>query len=200
PGRRRRVPPSVTHLPALGPVLPALCGSRAEPARGREPHADPAAAPPRPHPLGPRVPRHPRGAAGRPPRVPRLPPRRRPPGGRSRRPPVLPGLPGARHPCSRPTQPGDRGGLMLHEDQGSARYEISYRTVIHYDDVVRGSQSALRACPMSDDYQVVLAYDVSVHPQARVLPHTDYWGTRVDSFGVREPHVAIEIVASSSVE
>lgn len=89
---------------------------------------------------------------------------------------------------------------MQHGDQGSARYEISYRTTIHYDDVVRGSQNELRACPMSDDYQVVLAYDVSVHPQARVLSHTDYWGTRVDSFGVREPHVAIEIVASSSVE
>lgn len=81
-----------------------------------------------------------------------------------------------------------------------ARYDIGYRTTIQYDDVVRGSHNELRACPASDEHQTVLAYEVAVHPQARVLSHPDYWGTRVDAFGVREPHVALEIVADASVE
>ena len=35
-------------------------------------------------------------------------------------------------------------GLM-----GTMRYDVSYRTSIHYDDIVRGSQNELRACPAS---------------------------------------------------
>lgn len=80
------------------------------------------------------------------------------------------------------------------------RYDIRYRTTIHYDDVVRDSHNELRACPGSDDQQTLLAYEVTVHPEARILSHRDYWGTRVDAFGVREPHVALEIVAEATVE
>lgn len=82
----------------------------------------------------------------------------------------------------------------------SARYDVTYRTTIQYDDIVHGSQNELRACPASDEHQRVLAYEVAVHPGARVLAHRDYWGTRVDTFGVREPHVALEVTATSSVE
>jgi transglutaminase-like putative cysteine protease len=81
-----------------------------------------------------------------------------------------------------------------------ARYDISYRTTMHYDDVVRGSQNELRACPASDGTQQVVAYRVTTHPEARVLSYQDYWGTRVDTFGIREPHVALEILAEATVE
>ena len=37
-------------------------------------------------------------------------------------------------------------------------------------------------------------------PSAKVYSFTDYWGTRVDAFGLRLPHVALEVVAESSVE
>jgi len=80
------------------------------------------------------------------------------------------------------------------------RYDISYRTNIHYDDVVRGSQNELRACPASDDHQQLVAYRVSTHPASRVLAYHDYWGTRVDTFGIREPHVSLELTAEASVE
>ncbi|MET0728400.1 MAG: transglutaminase family protein [Acidimicrobiales bacterium] len=80
------------------------------------------------------------------------------------------------------------------------RYDIRYRTTIVYDDVVRGSQNELRACPVSDASQQLVAYGVTTHPSVRVLSYTDYWGTRVDTFGVREPHVSLEIVAEASVE
>ena len=83
---------------------------------------------------------------------------------------------------------------------GTMRYDVSYRTSIHYDDIVRGSQNEMRACPASDEYQRLVAYRVTTHPAARILAYHDYWGTRVDTFGVREPHVSLELVAEASVE
>jgi transglutaminase-like putative cysteine protease len=80
------------------------------------------------------------------------------------------------------------------------RYDIAYRTSIHYDDVVRGSQNEVRACPASDDHQQLVAYRVITHPASSVLAYHDYWGTRVDTFGIREPHVSLEINAEASVE
>lgn len=80
------------------------------------------------------------------------------------------------------------------------RYDVSYRTSIHYDDIVRGSQNELRACPASDEYQQLVAYRVTTHPGARILAYHDYWGTRVDTFGIREPHVSLEVTAEASVE
>lgn len=83
---------------------------------------------------------------------------------------------------------------------GTMRYDIAYRTSIHYDDIVRGSQNELRACPASDDHQQLVAYRVTTHPASRVLAYHDYWGTRVDTFGIREPHVSLELTAEASVE
>jgi transglutaminase-like putative cysteine protease len=80
------------------------------------------------------------------------------------------------------------------------RYDVTYRTQIRYDDVVRASQNELRACPASDQHQQLVAYRVVTHPAARVLSYTDYFGTRVDAFGVRDPHVSLEVVAEASVE
>ena len=89
---------------------------------------------------------------------------------------------------------------MVEAPGGVQRYDIAYRTTIHYDDVVRGSQNELRACPASDDFQQLIAYHVATHPAARVLSYHDYWGTRVDTFGIREPHVSLELTAEASVE
>jgi transglutaminase-like putative cysteine protease len=83
---------------------------------------------------------------------------------------------------------------------GAVRYDVRYQTNIQYDDVVRGSQNELRACPTSDAYQQLVSYRVTTHPTSRVLSHRDYFGTRVDTFGVREPHVSLEITAEASVE
>jgi transglutaminase-like putative cysteine protease len=80
------------------------------------------------------------------------------------------------------------------------RFDIRYRTTFAYDDLVRRSQNELRACPTSDDHQQLVAYRVTTHPAARTLAFTDYWGTRVDAFGVREPHLTLEVIAEASVE
>lgn len=80
------------------------------------------------------------------------------------------------------------------------RLDIRYRCTFEYPDLVRESQNELRACPLSDDRQSVLSYRVTTTPGARVWSFTDYWGTRVDSFGVRDPHILLEAVAEASVE
>jgi transglutaminase-like putative cysteine protease len=80
------------------------------------------------------------------------------------------------------------------------RLDIRYRTSFTYENLVRESQNELRACPTSDEQQELIAYRVHTSPGAKVYSFTDYWGTRVDSFGLRLPHVALEVVAEASVE
>lgn len=80
------------------------------------------------------------------------------------------------------------------------RLDIRYRTVFEYDEAVRESQNELRACPTSDERQQLIAYRVTTSPSARTLSYTDYWGTRVDHFGIREPHVRLEVLAEAAVE
>lgn len=80
------------------------------------------------------------------------------------------------------------------------RFDIRYRLAFEYENVVRHSQNELRACPLTDEHQMLLSYRVTSTPTARVHAFTDYWGTRVDAYGIREPHVAVEIVAEAAVE
>jgi transglutaminase-like putative cysteine protease len=80
------------------------------------------------------------------------------------------------------------------------KLDIRYRCTFEYDSLVRESQNELRACPASDARQSVLAYRVATHPAARVFTFEDYWGTRVDAFGVREPHIFLEVIAEATVE
>lgn len=80
------------------------------------------------------------------------------------------------------------------------RLEIRYRSSFQYDSFVTESQNELRACPVSDDFQELIGYRVAVSPVAKISSFVDYWGTRVDSFGHREPHRSLEVTASATVE
>jgi transglutaminase-like putative cysteine protease len=80
------------------------------------------------------------------------------------------------------------------------RLDIRYRCHFEYDSLVHESQNELRACPVSDAHQTLLSYRVSTSPVSRVFSFDDYWGTRVDTFGVREPHVFLEVIAEATVE
>jgi transglutaminase-like putative cysteine protease len=80
------------------------------------------------------------------------------------------------------------------------RLDIRYRTTFTYDALVRESQNELRACPSTDAFQSLVSYRVTTSPSARVTSFTDYWGTRVDAFGHRSPHVAMEVTAEATVE
>lgn len=80
------------------------------------------------------------------------------------------------------------------------RLDIRYRTAFSYDDLVRESQNELRACPLTDEHQQLLSYRVTTAPSTKVSSFVDYWGTRVDAFGLRTPHVAMEVLAEATVE
>jgi transglutaminase-like putative cysteine protease len=80
------------------------------------------------------------------------------------------------------------------------RFDIRYRTRFSYEAPVSESHNELRACPVTDEHQRLVTYRVGVIPNARPLSFTDYWGTRVDAFGVRLPHRVLEVVAEATVE
>jgi transglutaminase-like putative cysteine protease len=80
------------------------------------------------------------------------------------------------------------------------RFDIRYHTKFSYEPAVFESHNELRACPVTDEHQRLVTYRVGVAPNARPLSFTDYWGTRVDAFGVRLPHRALEVVAEATVE
>ena len=80
------------------------------------------------------------------------------------------------------------------------RLDIRYKTSFTYDDLVRESQNELRACPMTDAFQSLVSYRVTTSPSSKVSTFIDYWGTRVDAFGHRSPHIALEVTAAATVE
>lgn len=80
------------------------------------------------------------------------------------------------------------------------RFDISYTTRFAYEHDVVESQNELRAAPVADDRQQVVHYDVRTVPSSRVFSYTDYWGTRVDAFGVRGAHHELVVVADATVE
>lgn len=80
------------------------------------------------------------------------------------------------------------------------RIDIRYLTRFRYAGPVAESQNELRACPSTDDHQQLVHYHVTTLPSSRVSSYIDYWGTRVDTFGVRLPHAALEVVAEATVE
>jgi transglutaminase-like putative cysteine protease len=80
------------------------------------------------------------------------------------------------------------------------RLDIRYLTRFDYGSSVVESQNELRACPASDEHQQVAHYRVTTVPASRVSSYVDYWGTRVDTFGIAASHEQLEVVAAATVE
>lgn len=79
------------------------------------------------------------------------------------------------------------------------RIDLRYISRFTYYGTVRESHNALRACPATTGFQRLGTYRVRVEPAAQVLSFTDYWGTRVDTFGVDVDHTELSIIADASV-
>ena len=80
------------------------------------------------------------------------------------------------------------------------RLDIRYVTRFAYAGEVRESSNELRACPATNERQQLITYRVTTSPASRALSYVDHWGTRVDAFGIREPHTSLEVVAEATVE
>lgn len=81
----------------------------------------------------------------------------------------------------------------------AVRWEVVRTSTFRYPSPVAESQNELRACPTTDEVQALLHHRAMVEPGARVHAYLDYWGTRVETFGVRGPHQQLRVTAESSV-
>jgi transglutaminase-like putative cysteine protease len=88
------------------------------------------------------------------------------------------------------------------EDTSLARWRLAIRheTALHYDGPVRASYNELRMTPLDTAAQTRLSSRVEINPQTPASQYTDYWGTRVTSFDLQDPHESLTIRASSVVE
>ena len=80
------------------------------------------------------------------------------------------------------------------------RLEIRYLNEFVYSEPAWESHNLLRACPAANEHQDLVSYRVDVAPHTRIHSYTDYWGTRVDEFGILEPHQSLHISAESVIE
>ena len=80
------------------------------------------------------------------------------------------------------------------------RLEIRYVNEFIYAEPVTESHNMLRACPVDEGQQRRFDYRVEVSPDARIDSYTDYWGTRVDEFGIQAAHSTLRVIAESVVE
>lgn len=80
------------------------------------------------------------------------------------------------------------------------RLDIRYRMHFRYPAPVWESQNEMRVRPKDDDRQRVISHRLTTSPATRVLSCVDYWGTRVDHVGVREPHTDFHVLAEAAVE
>lgn len=85
-------------------------------------------------------------------------------------------------------------------ETNSWRLAIRHETMVEYDGTASASYNELRMTPLSTAGQTALNHHVELHPRATLWEYTDYWGTRVTSFDLQEPHSTLVIRAASTVE
>lgn len=80
------------------------------------------------------------------------------------------------------------------------RLRIRHVTGFHYDGEVSTSYNEARMLPQSSDGQLVLYSNLDIQPLSSAHSYIDYWGTRVSSFEVLNPHRELSLTATSLVE
>lgn len=77
---------------------------------------------------------------------------------------------------------------------------IRHVTGFTYDEGAVASYNEARLTPLTTPDQFVLRSRIEVTPTAWSQEYRDYWGTVVTAFEVHEPHDALTVVATSTVE
>lgn len=78
--------------------------------------------------------------------------------------------------------------------------DIGFVTHFVYPTPVWESQNAVRACPIDSETQRLVSYTLEIEPDAESRWYVDRWGTRVDTFGVSEPHTELVVTATAEAE
>jgi hypothetical protein len=82
----------------------------------------------------------------------------------------------------------------------SWRLRVRHTTTYHYSGVVHSSYNEARISPLDTANQFTLEHRVEVHPAANLFRYRDYWGSRVHSFDLHQPHTELIVIGSSLVE
>ena len=77
---------------------------------------------------------------------------------------------------------------------------IVHHTGYSYPDRVLGSHNEVRMTPRATREQWVMSSRIDIQPTPWVLSYTDYWGTRVTAFEIREKHSRLGVTSTATVE
>jgi len=80
------------------------------------------------------------------------------------------------------------------------QHRVVHSTGFVYDGRVVSSYNQARMTPVTSLSQSLLHHRIEVTPTPWVYGYTDYWGTQVTAFEVHEPHEALTVTSTSTVE
>ena len=80
------------------------------------------------------------------------------------------------------------------------RLRIRHETGFHYEGEATASYNEARMLPTSSEGQLVLYSNLEILPISSHHSYVDYWGTRVSSFEILNPHTELSLAATSLVE
>jgi transglutaminase-like putative cysteine protease len=80
------------------------------------------------------------------------------------------------------------------------QHRVVHSTGFVYDGRVVSSYNQARMTPVTSLSQSLLHHRIEVTPSPWVYSYTDYWGTHVTAFEVHEPHDALTVTSTSTVE
>ena len=80
------------------------------------------------------------------------------------------------------------------------RLSIDHQTGFRYSSPVKSSYNEARMTPAASEHQTIWSSRVSIEPAAWSFSYTDYWGTRVTTFELHEPHERLTVHAQAVVD
>lgn len=81
-----------------------------------------------------------------------------------------------------------------------SRLRIRHVTGFQYEGEAKASYNEARMLPASTENQFVLSSNLRIEPNSGAHEYLDYWGTRVSSFEVLQPHQQLSLTATSLIE
>ncbi|ARC58087.1 Protein-glutamine gamma-glutamyltransferase [Frondihabitans sp. 762G35] len=81
-----------------------------------------------------------------------------------------------------------------------SRLRIRHVTGFQYEGEAKASYNEARMLPASTENQFVLSSNLRIEPNSGAHDYLDYWGTRVSSFEVLQPHRQLSLTATSLIE